>query len=420
MPQPGVLVDGLNPDKRAALRRQRVIATACLVVAALALVGSYFLPAGLWAQALRATAEAALVGGLADWFAVTALFRHPLGIPVWHTAIIPRRKDRIGAELGAFVADRFLADDVLLPRLRDWGLAERLAGLLAEPAQRDRVARQVGHLVPHLARLLLDPDVRAALAGAARRGLARIDWPTTLADLLQAAMAEPRFAALVDTLLDLLRDLLAGSRPRLTAAMADELPRYTPNMVRDKLADVALFVGRQVLEDLAAPDGAGRARLMTGLQDLARRLREDQETRLWVAGLLDRLIGDHEIGHVVARVLDDLHRRLGDPDGGTAMAIRQAAADGLVEFGQRLRTDADLRQRLDDELQALIARLAHDLRPAIARLIADTVSRWDNAMVVEQAELAIGRDLQFVRINGTVVGGLIGLLIFALEATLIH
>lgn len=417
-----MLVDGLTPtaDKRAALRRQRTIATACLVVAALALVGSYFLPPGLPAQALRATAEAALVGGLADWFAVTALFRHPLGIPIWHTAIIPRRKDRIGVELGAFVADRFLADDVLLPRLRDWGLVERLAGLLAEPAQRDRVARQVGHLVPHLARLLLDRDVRAALAGVARRSLARIDWPTKLADLLEAAMAEPRFAALLDTLIDLLRDLLAGSRPRLAAAMADELPRYTPNLVRDKLADVALFVGRQVVEDLAAPDGTGRTRLMDGLRGLIRRLRDDQETRTWVAGLLDRLIGDHEIGHVVGRALDDLHRRLGDPEGGTAIAIRQAAADGLVEFGRRLRGDADLRQRLDDELQALIARLAHDLRPAIARLIADTVGRWDNAMVVEQAELAIGRDLQFVRINGTLVGGLIGLLIFAAEVLLVN
>jgi len=415
-----VLVDGLMHDKRAALRRQRTIATACLGVAALSLVGSYFLPPGLWTQALRSTAEAALVGGLADWFAVTALFRHPLGIPIWHTAIIPRRKDRIGAELGAFVADRFLADEVLLPRLREWGLAERLAALLAEPAQRDRLARQVGHLVPHLARLLLDPDVRAALAGAARRGLARIDWPTTLADLLQAAMAEPRFAALLDSLIDLLRDLLAGSRPRLAAAMGEELPRYTPNLVRDKLADVALFVGRQVVEDLAAPDGAGRARLTAGLQDLARRLRDDEGTRTWVAGLLDRLIGDREIGHVIGRVLDDLHRRIGDPDGGTAQAIRQAAADGLVEFGRRLRSDADLRQRLNDELQALIARLAQDLRPAIARLIADTVGRWDKAMVVEQAELAIGRDLQFVRINGTVVGGLIGLLIFAVETLLLH
>lgn len=354
--------------------RPHLLAAALLLaMAALFALGWHFqLPA------LKAFAEAALVGGIADWFAVTALFRHPLGLPIPHTALVPANQRRLGRALGDFVCDNFLAPDLVVTRLRQTSPSAWLADRLAEPALAQRLARR-------LVRVLDDDDSRVALAGLIRPG-------PPLAHGLRQLMRQHWHQRAFDRLLDAVQQALVQDNGFILAKVSDGSGRWMPAWVDRKLADKLAEVLAAGLDDLRRSDHPWRQGLETWLEGLAERLRDDPALAERLAEMRDASVAAWQPQAELAPVL----------------------AAAIATWARKMAGDSAARARLDRRLIHLTERVLLPNRQEIGDFIADVVARWDSATLVAKLEGQVGRDLQYIRVNGTVVGGLVGLALWGL------
>jgi uncharacterized membrane-anchored protein YjiN (DUF445 family) len=406
-----------DDDKRRQLRRMKRMATGLLLAAAVVYVVFRWLEeTHSWAGFVRATAEAAMVGALADWFAVTALFRHPLGLPIPHTAIIPRRKDQIGASLGDFVRDNFLTPDVLDERLTNAQVAVRLGEWLRDP-QHARTAggaladavhgalevlddRQIGGAVEHMVRTKVEETLAAPLVA---RGI----------DLaIDGGHHRPALTAAFRGLDEFVQENRTTFRTQLTR----ESPWWVPESIDDRIFEKVVGGVHRFLTDLAAnPDHEVRAAIEAKLLAFAQRLRTDPELlargESWKRELLDHPDARAWFGSLWGEVKATTLAATADPDSD----LRQRLDEGLRQFGERLTVDVDLQAKVDEWVRRAAGHIVLRYRDEVSDLIAGTVSRWDADATAERMELQVGRDLQFIRINGTIVGGLAGLAIYTIS-----
>ena len=397
----------------------RLIAGALLAVMAVLFVGARRMaghgPA--WGYA-AAFAEAALVGGLADWFAVTALFRRPLGLPIPHTAIIPANKDRIADSMAAFLRANFLTPAVIARRLHRFDPAQLLGRYLTDPERRSpRIGDSIGHLLADVLESL-DPDQIGGPARALIHAQAqRINLAPLAGQALTAMIADGRHQPLIDSLLRRTGALLEAHEPTLRVMIHDRagtLLRWT--RLDDRLANALLDAVYALLADmLIDPDHPLRQRMDQALTDLAHDLREDPAMAAKVARIRDDVLANPAF----AQWLDALWER-----GRRAMiaGLRAPATAGspmagaMGEFGQALGSDPALRRVVNRFARRSLAGLAHRHGDGIVRVVSETVRRWDARTVSARLERAVGRDLQYIRINGTLVGGLVGLALHAAAA----
>ena len=405
-----------DAERLAALRRMKRVATGLLAAAALVFTVSFALQDSVpWLAYVRAAAEGAMVGALADWFAVTALFRYPLGLRIPHTAIIPTRKDEIGATLGAFVEDEFLSDEVVVGKLRSIGIARRLGGWLATPANADRLTAEASVAVRGMMTLLGDDDVEDVIEKLARRHLFEPEWGPAIGRMGERLVAAGQQRAAVDALFEKAEGWLGAHPEAIGGLVTERLPRWMPEFVErfvDERAhkEVLGFV-RAVREDPAHPM---RETIDRYLADLANDLQHDP----LMIGRLEQLKVDllesprvrEFAGEVWASVKETLDTALADP----GSELRQGFRSAVVEVGTRLTTDEELAAKVDDWVTDAAAYVVRNYRHEIAGVITETVERWDPRETTEKIELQVGRDLQFIRINGTVVGALAGLAIYTL------
>ena len=410
-----------DEERRAALRRMKRAATGLLVLAAAVFAVSFALQDEFpWLGYVRAAAEGAMVGAIADWFAVTALFRHPLGIPIPHTAIIPKRKDEIGATLGAFVEDEFLSEEVVVGKLRSIGISSRLGEWLKRPENADRVTAEASVAARGVMTLLGDDDVEDVIEKLARRHLFEPEWGPAIGRMGERLVAADQQRAAVDALFEKAEEWLEIHPEAIVGMVAGRIPRWMPDFVErfvDERAhkEVLGFV-RAVREDPAHPM---RETIDRYLADLANDLQHDP----LMIGRLEQLKVDllesprvrEFAGEVWTSVKDTLDASLGDADS----ELRQGFRSAVVEVGVRLSTDAELAAKVDEWVADAAAYVVRNYRHEIAGVITETVERWDPKETTEKLELQVGRDLQFIRINGTVVGALAGLAIYSV-ATAIH
>jgi uncharacterized membrane-anchored protein YjiN (DUF445 family) len=355
-----------------------------------------------------------MVGALADWFAVTALFRHPLGLPIPHTAIIPNRKDQLGRGLGTFVQTNFLASDVLAERLRAVGVARRLGVWLADPEHAHRLSANAGAMIRGLTEVLGDEDIQRALEAGIINRVRRAPAAPLMARVVEAAAAGRHHQALLDTTLSGLSGLLDENRALMRQKLAEQSPWWVPEPIDDRLFR-KFFDGVQgfIAEVRRDPEHELRHQLDARVADLAVRLRNDPVLIARGEELKDELLRHPE----VQAWLDSLWRTTkesilavaDDPDSD----LRRRLDAGLVRAGRSLQEDPALQQKVDGWVERVITYLAEEYGHEIADLIATTVARWDGAEASRRIELQVGRDLQFIRINGTVVGGLAGLIIYS-------
>ncbi|MFF2388869.1 DUF445 domain-containing protein [Agromyces sp. NPDC058104] len=410
-----------DAERLAALRRMKRVATSLLVVAAVVFAVSFALQDDIaWLGYVRAAAEGAMVGAIADWFAVTALFRHPLGIPIPHTAIIPKRKDEIGATLGAFVEHEFLSDEVVLGKLRSIGIARRVGGWLAEPANAERVTAEAAVAARGILTLLGDDDVEDVIERLARRHLFEPEWGPAIGRVGSSLVAADQQRAAVDAVLEKAESWLAAHPEAFERMVSERLPRWMPGFV-DRLVDdrahreVLAFV-RSVRDDDAHPL---RVAIDRYLAELADDLQHDPGMIARVERLKAELLASPRVrefaGEAWGAVKSTLEEGLADP----ASELRVALRDAVVEVGVRLSTDEALAAKVDAWLTDAAAYVVRNYRHEIAGVITETVERWDPRETTEKLELQVGRDLQFIRINGTVVGALAGLAIYSI-ATALH
>jgi uncharacterized membrane-anchored protein YjiN (DUF445 family) len=390
-------------------------ATALLVLAAVV----YLLTTWLgddrgWDGFLRAAAEAGMVGGLADWFAVTALFRRPLGLPIPHTAIIPTKKDALGDSLSEFVGANFLSEPVVRERLAQARVTVRVGGWLRERANAERVTAELASLVRGAIGVLRDSDVQAVLEPAIRRRLAEVPVGPALGRLLGDAVSDGAHHRLVDLVAGAADDWLRANRDTVVEVVVRQAPSWSPEIVdRAVAARVYAELLRFTGDVRVNPDHAVRTALDRLLLDFAEDLRTDPATMERVTGVLSGLLDEPEVrrafGDVIAAGRRTVLAMVDDPDGELRARLTTAVAD----LGRRLAEGDELGSKVDGWVTGAAVHVVTRYRGELTRTITDTVRRWDGAETSRRIELQVGRDLQFIRINGTVVGALAGVAIHA-------
>jgi len=375
-------------------------------------------PAGApaWLAYLRAAAGAGMVGGLADWFAVTALFRRPLGLPIPHTAIIPTRKDAIGQSLGDFVGTNFLAEQVVRDRLRRAGLAARVGAWVAREPNADRVSAELAALARAGLGVLRDEDVQAVLDQVITRRVAAIPLGPPLGTLLGRLVADGAHRGLVDLTIDNAHTWLLDNRGAVVDVVARQAPAWSPRFVDEAIAErVYAEVLRVVGEVRADPQHPLRASFDAYLTTFAADLRTDPATQQRVEALKLGLLAHPDVRMAVGQAGATVRRLVLEAVDDPSSELRRRASAAVRDVGLRLVADPDFAAKVDRWVEDAVAHVTTNYSAELTTVITETVQRWDGAGTARKIELQVGSDLQFIRINGTVVGALAGLAIQALS-----
>jgi uncharacterized membrane-anchored protein YjiN (DUF445 family) len=413
----GPQLSAADERRRRGLRRMRAVALSLLGLAAVVYVLTLD-RGGAWGY-VHATAEASMVGAIADWFAVTALFRHPLGLPIPHTALIPRRKQALGVSLREFVTDNFLVEDVVRARVLSAGISGRVGRWLADPAHRSRVVEEGSRLVRTGLERVGDDDVAALVEHELVPRLLEEPLSPVAGGLLAEIVREKAHHGLVDlTLIETVR-WLERNEEAVAAALLTRAPWWTPEWLDEQ---VTHRVHREVLgwvRDIRDdPDHKARQSLDELLGQLAEDLQHDPATMDRAERLKQRVLSQPRVVTTATALWNAVRRALvtslADPDS----AVRARAHSQLDAFSTRLADDEELRTRLDGYAADLAAFFVATYGTEVTTVITETVDRWDGDEAARRIELHVGRDLQFIRINGTLVGGLAGLVIHAVSQAL--
>jgi uncharacterized membrane-anchored protein YjiN (DUF445 family) len=401
--------------RQAELDSMKRRATGLLVLAGAVLVAAtIWEPQFPWLGYVRATAEASVVGGLADWFAVTALFRHPLGIPIPHTAIIGRQKDRIGRIIGNFVQQHFLAREAVGTKLTAMRIGERTARWLSDPENGQRIAVQVATGVARALEALPDEKVRELLQQGAVDRIRATQVAPMLGRTLALVVAGDRHQELLNQTIKLAAQAVSENRELIRQRVRASSPWWVPGLIDERIYRRIMAATDQLLRDISAdPAHPLRARFDQALRDFVDRLQHSPEASARAEALKEEVLSEEAVGDLIGWVWEAARRAV---SGYAARAGSDPGpvARGLSSLGKTLldnpRQLAEIEALLVDALGDVVEQHRHE----VADLIAQTVARWDAEATSRRMELAVGRDLQFVRINGTLVGGLVGLLLYTI------
>ncbi|MBX4169246.1 DUF445 domain-containing protein [Rhodococcus pyridinivorans] len=408
--------------KRRELRRMKAVATGFLVAAAIIYLFCRWQEtrgAGAWVGYVRAASEAGMVGALADWFAVTALFRHPLRIPIPHTAIIKRKKDQLGANLSSFVGNNFLAPEVVSAKVESAQIPLRVGTWLAEPENAQRVAKETSTVLRGVVGILREDDIQQIIDHTIVKRIAEPEWGPPIGRVLTELLAENRHLPLVDMLAERAHQWALGSQETIDRVISRDSPSWSPKFVD-------LLLGEKIHRELVEftwkvrsnPDHEVRLAVNKFLADYARDLQSDPVTIAKAEKVKAEIMGRDEITGLAAATWRTAKRMILDSVDDPNSTLRTKIAENVMAFGIRVREDAELRTKIDGWLLDAVRFVASNYADEITSVIRETVERWDAEEASRKIELAVGRDLQFIRINGTVVGSLAGLTIYTVSELL--
>ncbi|WP_293785552.1 DUF445 domain-containing protein [uncultured Aeromicrobium sp.] len=404
-------------ERRRRLRVMRTVATCLLLLAAAVFLTTR--DGQGWVAYVHAASEAAMVGAIADWFAVTALFKRPLGLPIPHTALVPRKKEQLGVSLQEFVSENFLRPEVVRERVVQADVAARLGRWLADDAHAARLVDEAAELAADVL-VAIDPDdVEAILTETIIPRVAEEPLSPAIGELLAEIVREQAHHGLVDLVVHELGGWMDRHPERLVALVTERAPSWSPEWASRLIAERLVREARMWVEDVRAdPHSSARRAVDLWLADLAEDLQHDPETVAAAERLKARLLTQPRTLATAVRLWDTLRHAiisaLRDPQG----LLRRRLREEVAHFGQRLQDDAALRDRVDRIARDVSSAIVERYGPEIATVISATVDRWDGRETARRIELHVGRDLQFIRINGTVVGGLVGVLIHAVTTLL--
>src|SRR3954447_20046 len=408
--------------KREALEKMKFRATGMLGVATLVYLATRLLEDRWpWLGYVRATAEASMVGGLADWFAVTALFRYPMGIHIPHTAIIPNRKERIGRSLGNFVQNNFLSPAVIRARLQGAGIAAKLAEWLSQPEHGEMVGKHAAAAVTGVVQVLKDEEVQELNESSLIKRARDTQVAPVVGRVLSLMTHDDRHQELLDSALRLVDRLIEENRDALRQRIRDELPWWVPTPIDEKIYQKIITGVEKTLEEVGTNhDHPLRQRYNEAMQEFIEKLRTSPEMIERGEHLKEELLEHPVVRGYSASLWSDLKasvlRHAADP----GSEFRRRIAHTVTRFAESMRGDPELLAKVDGWVDGAVLYFVEQYRGEVADLISTTVAAWDPEDTTRKIELQIGKDLQFIRINGTLVGGLAGLLIYTLSQLLGH
>ena len=411
---------GVDPeadaDRLRNLRRMKAVALGFLIGATVIFLAcSWVRSQGGpdWLGYVSAAAEAGMVGALADWFAVTALFRHPLGLKIPHTAIIPRKKDQLGEGLGAFVRENFLSSAVVETKLRDAQVASRLGKWLAEPDHAARVADEAATVLRVGVELLNDEDIQHAIDKTIVKRLAEPQWGPPVGRVLGQLLAENRQEALIQLLCDRAFEWALNAGPTIERVVLRDSPTWSPKFVDQLVGD---RIHRELMDFTDKvrrnPNHELRQSATRFLFEFSSDLQYDDSTIARAETVKEQLMARDEVTRAAETAWKTLKRLVLEGVDDPSSALRGRIGDTVVRIGESLRDDAELRDKVDNWVIRGAQHLVTEYGAEATTIITDTIQRWDAEEASRRIELHVGRDLQFIRINGTVVGALAGLVIY--------
>ncbi|MCK8436425.1 DUF445 domain-containing protein [Streptomyces sp. D2-8] len=411
-----------DEEKQRGVRQMKLTATGLLLFVALVYVLAKWAQnsgAGPWAGYVAAAAEAGMVGALADWFAVTALFRHPLGIPIPHTAIIPTKKDQLGVSLGEFVGENFLSEDVVRQRLRAVGIGSRLGAWLAVPEHADRVTAELSTALRGALTVLRDSDVQAVVGEAITRRANAQEIGPGIGKMLEKVVADGGHKRVVDLVVTRAHDWLVLHSDSVMDAVQGGAPGWTPKFVDKKVGErVYKELLRFVTEMRDMPGHPARGALDRFLTDFASDLQSDTDTRARIERLKGEVLGRGEVQDLIASAWTAVRSMIVAAAEDERSELRLRVRASLLSLGSRMAAERKVQDKVDGWVEGAAVYVVTTYRTEITSLITDTVASWDAEHTTRKIEANIGRDLQFIRINGTVVGSLAGLLIYTVSHAL--
>ena len=414
-----------DAEREARLKAMKRRATALLGVALLVFIAaSIYEPLYPWLGYVRATAEASLVGGLADWFAVTALFRHPLGLPIPHTAIVATRKERIGQILGNFVQNHFLSRDVIASNLRRVHPAERGAQWLADREHARQISREFASGLVKTLDGLPPNELQDLVSQVVRNRVRSFRVAPALGKTLALALGDNRQEELLSATVRLAAEAVRNNRDLIRERVRQETPWWVPPVLDDKIYQKIIVSVERLLHDMVMdPAHPLRTAFDTAIRDFIERLQHSPEVIERAEALKEEWLMGAQTDELARKLWDGVREGMtkyatGTDGGGGTTSAPSPLDSGLAEFGVALLSNPTLLAEIDDLLIDVTAGVVEKYRHEIGDLIAKTVASWDPQATSRRFELAVGRDLQFVRINGTLVGGLVGLLIYSITRLL--
>ncbi|CAN5595965.1 DUF445 domain-containing protein [soil metagenome] len=402
-----------DAERRRGLRQMRAVALGLLVFAAVVYAATDD-RTGAWAY-VHAAAEASMVGAIADWFAVTALFRHPLGLPIPHTALVPTRKNLLARSLRDFFDENFLTESIVRDRFAAAQVSRRLGGWLVDGEHSKRVVDESTRMLGRLLAGVRDDDVTAFVNDEMLPRLADEPLSEVTGLLLQEGVAEQANVGRVDLTLVEAHRWLTANAETVHTILRQRAPWWSPEWV-DGLVTQRIHVElvnwvAEIRDDARHP---ARLALDQLLRDLARDLQNDSNTMARAERLKRRLLGTPQVATTVTSLWQAARQALVVALDDPTSAVRQRGVNALAAFGQRLLADDALRVRLDGYAADAAAYIVGTYGTEMTTVITETIERWDGNEAARRIELHVGRDLQFIRINGTLVGGAAGLVIYAL------
>ena len=402
-----------NEIKKANLRKMKNIALSVLGIAILVFFVAHHYKIG-W---LKAISEAAMVGGIADWFAVVALFRHPLGIPIPHTALIPNNKDAIGQNLGTFVSDEFLIKEKLEVKLDEFDFATKATNWLKEQKNADTIASLVvENVIPGVLKTIDDADVKTFIQQQFEVKMRELNFGQWIASGLESLSKSDKQAQLITNVLTVLATELEANKEEISEKVKKSTPWYTLGVADKKIAE-GVFNGLYEFLDMAKePDSSIRQKIDSYVLKFIEDLKSSPEMQQKISSLIIEFTQKEEVQDYIGSIWQEVKNAvLADLENGEQSKIKLNLASMIGNFGTTIQNDTVMTTKINNFIKIDLLGILLRNKKAIGDLIATSVQSWDKEEISNKLELEIGKDLQYIRINGTVVGGLVGLLIYFVE-----
>ncbi len=405
----------MQDPRRVELARMRLVATLLLLAMTAVFFATKLVKSDQpWVPYLRAFAEAGMVGACADWFAVVALFRRPLGLPIPHTGIVPANKDRIAEALGRFVSNNFLTRGTVNRKLEQVDIAGSVAKWIADPENSAKIAAFCSRALPELVKIVPENRIREVVDDLARRGAQSLPIAPLSAHLLETLWANGEAKALLDRAIVYAGDTLHRNRGEIEQRLATKSPRWLPKWIDSMLVDRVVTGLIGTLTNMRNPKHPWRQELQHAIERMIRKLASDPEMRAQGEEMKARVLEDPVFLRQAELLWDKIEEGLFSDLAARGDDVAKGIDAALAGMGRWLLSDPALIAALNRRIRLMALRALPPRRVEIGAYIAEVVRKWDTATLVEKLELSVGRDLQYIRINGTLVGGLVGLLIFTI------
>ena len=417
----GVPQAGNQEARQADLRRWKAIALSLLLLAAVIFLGCSWWQASesgapVWVGYVRAAAEAGMVGGLADWFAVTALFRRPMGLPIPHTALIPNNKDRVGDALKDFVEENFLTADALSAKVRDAELPLWLARQGAEPGKAEEVSEWIGQRAASVVEDLDPAEAEQFIRTQVMDRLAEPEWGPPLGRLLEGYIADGKARPLEDDLIEWAHKEILGMESTVVTAIDERMPGWAPRFAREMVGDKVYSELVHFAEEVRR-DGNHEARLAIrrNLSKLAADLQWDADMRERIENIKQEMLASDQVQQAPAAMWRTVSTALIEQFNDPESFLRQKMTAKVKELAHRLLEDSEFLAQANELVDKAARYAVEKFAPEVIAIIPETIKRWDAQEASQNIELMVGKDLQFIRLNGTIVGSLAGLVIYAVN-----